>query len=186
MRDLSKIPLGRSRRKSTQFPNHLRTFAIAAVLVGVLYIGFFKLDITSPSSSSVTLREAQRGLVPVTLTDEHEQLTAGAINLSSQKATLLDLRYGGRAKATASRSYGGSIYRLTVDATLPDPVNTNYQVWLVGGGEVIPVEFMRGSGTKWTISVSADSSYANYDGIWITLERTRDEIPEEHIMEGSF
>lgn len=186
MRDLSKIPLGRARRKSTQFSNHLRTVVIGAVLVGILYIALSKLNVTGSSSPSVTLREAQRGLLPVTLSDEHEQLTAGAVNLSSQKATLADLRYGGKAKATASRSYGGSIYRLTVDATLPDPVNTNYQVWIVGGGEVIPVEFMRGSGTKWTISVSADAGYANYDGIWITLERTRDEIPEEHIMEGSF
>ena len=75
---------------------------------------------------------------------------------------------------------------LAREAILPDPVNQKYHLWLVGGDEVIPIDFMRGSGKEWRLNIRTNDNYSNYDEVWITLERTNDGKPEEHILEGSF
>lgn len=145
-----------------------------------------RLNIGTASGSSVTLREAERGLVPVELSGEHAELTSGAVDLVTQKAALVDVKYDGEARATATRSFGGGTYILSVEATLPDPKNVSYQVWVVGGGEVVPIDYLRGQGTKWSLSVRTSDEFSGYDGVWITLERTKNDVPEEHVMEGSF
>lgn len=186
MRDLSKIPLGKTRRKPPAFRKLARLLVFLFIALSIFSVAKSRLNITTSSGSSVILREAQRGLTPVELSGEHKKLTSGAVDLVTQKATLADVKYGGRARATATRSFGGGTYILTVDGTLPDPKNVSYQVWVVGGGEVVPIDYMRGEKTKWDLSVRTSDEFSNYDEIWITLERTKDEIPEEHVMEGSF
>lgn len=163
------------------------TAAVIVVLVAAaIFWGAKRLNLVGSSTASVTLREAPRGLTPVAVDEDSTQVTQGGVNLASQSVTLTDVKYGGEAKATATRSFGGGVYSLNVDATLPDPVNTDYQVWLVGDGGATPIDYMRGSKTSWSLSLRDSDKYSAYDGIWITLERTRDEIAEERVMEGSF
>jgi len=184
MRDLSKIPLS-SPRKKLKSQRYFRLVFIVGIILVVIFLVKSRLNFGTYSNSSVTLKEASRGLTPVALDGDHQELTKKAVDLTTQTAVLEDVKYGGEASAKATRSFGGGTFMLSVDATLPDPVNTNYQVWLAGGEEAIPIDYMRGEGTEWTLSVSSDD-YSNYDAIWITLERTKDDLPEEHVMEGSF
>lgn len=186
MRDLSKIPLGRTKKKVWLPKRLIRIFILFILVFGVIFLLKSKTNVGGAGGSSVVLKEASRGLTPVELDSSHEELTKNAVDLTTQKAVLDDLMYGGEAKATATRSFGGGSYILSVEATLPDPKNVNYQVWVVGGGEVIPVDFMSGSKTKWSLNIRGKDDYSNYGGIWITLERTKDDLPEEHVMEGKF
>ncbi|MBI3283012.1 hypothetical protein HYZ70_02950 [Candidatus Curtissbacteria bacterium] len=186
MRDLSKIPIGRAVRRPDGSKKLTRLLVFLAVILAAAALGKSKLNLGTSSGSSVVVREAVRGLTPVALSGEHEELTEGAVDLVTQRAVLADVKYDGEARATAVRSFGGGTYILTVDATLPDPKNVSYQVWVTGGGEVVPIDYMRGEGTRWSLSVRTGDEFSLYDGIWITLERTKDEIPEEHVMEGSF
>ena len=181
MRDLRAQNFGARRA----FPKKLIRFSIIVLfIVGIFYFVISRFNLGS-AGSSVSLREAPRGLTPVSI-DDQSNITAGAVDLTTQTINLENITDGKVAKATATRSFGGGLYILTVEATLPDPVNVPYQVWLVGGGSVIPIDYMSGSKTSWSLNLRSPDKYSRYDGIWITLERTKDELPEEHVMEGSF
>lgn len=156
---------------------------VLLVIAGAVF--FLRDKISWPGASGVVLREAQSGLAPVQLGEVNDLTTEGT-ELATQTITLKDVKHGGGAKATAKRSYGGGVYVLSVEATLPDPKNVDYQVWLVSGGKTLPINYMRGSKTSWSLALRDNDRYSGYNGIWITLERTRDAIPEEHVMEGSF
>lgn len=183
MRDLSNMPVGtnpvrRGRRVA-------RLIFFLALILGVFYLARSQFSPSGAGGGDIILREAPRGLTPVAggkLVDVAE----GGVSLVTGSATLVDVKYGGEAKAVATRSFGGGIYKLTVAATLPDPKNVNYQVWLVSPESVLPIDYMRGLGTSWSLSLRDKDKYSGYDGIWITLERSKDELPEEHVMEGSF
>lgn len=136
--------------------------------------------------SSVSLQEAPRGLQPINI-DETIGVTQGGVDLASQKAVLEDVKYGGAASGVATRSFGGGTYILSVEATIPELKGVLYQVWLVGDGGIRSVDFMRGSGKSWSLTLRDVDKYSGYDGIWITLERTKeDNRPEEHVLEGTF
>jgi hypothetical protein len=187
MRDLSRIQNSRQSSLST-FKKYWRLFAVVVIVLVILFVVRFGLNLgggVRVGGSSVTLREAPRGLTPVAV-DGQSDAVSGGVDLATQSASFSDVKYGGGASATATRSFGGGTYILNVSANLPDPVNTSYQVWLVGGGEIVPIDYMRGSGTSWSLSLRASDNYSNYDGIWITLERTKDDLVEEHVLEGSF
>lgn len=183
MRDLSQTQIAYGGQKTRG--RLLRTVLILILASGAFYFaGNFFLK-KEGGGSSVILREAPRGLMPVNVGGVSTSVEGG-VELTTQTAVVGDVKYGGEATATVTRSFGGGIYILTVDATLPDPKNVNYQVWLVGGGQVLPIDYMRGSKTSWSLSLRDSDKYSQYRGIWITLERGKDDIPEEHVMEGSF
>lgn len=183
MRDLSRVSTGPNFRTSTNGKLMKLVVAIAALIA----LGYFAINFVASSSggSSVILREAPRGLTPVAVGDS-QVITEGGVALTTQTAVMRDVKHGGEATATVKRSFGGGIYILSVDATLPDPKNVNYQVWLAGDGRVVPIDYMRGSKNTWSLSLRDSDRYSQYDGVWITLERTKDEKVEEHVMEGSF
>ena len=184
MRDLGAQKFGNSAR-SSNVKTIFRILILLIIIGAILYFAKSRLNFGQIGTGSVILREAPRGLKPVVV-DQTADLTEGGIQLSTQQSTFKDVRYGGQAKATASRSFGGGLYILSVDATLPDPNNTYYEVWLTGNGKVVPIDFMTGSKTSWSLRLRSNDKYSQYDGILITLERTKDELPEEHILEGSF
>lgn len=183
MRDLSQLSTGASFRKGTGS----KLFKLVILVVVLVFVGYTARNFVASGSggSSVILREAPRGLTPVALQDS-QVTTEGGVALTTQTALMRDVKYGGEATARVARSFGGGIYILTVDATLPDPKNVSYQVWLVGDGEVVPIDYMRGSGTSWSLTLRDSDRYSQYDGVWITLERGRDDEVEEHVMEGTF
>lgn len=183
MRDLANQNF--SPKKPIYKSRPARILLVILVLVGIFYIGKSKINFGTTSGSSITLQEAPRNLEPVVV-EGIGNISEGGVDLVTQNAIFKDVRYGGEAKATATRSFGGGTYILSVDATLPDPKNTYYEVWLVGGGSIIPIDFMNGSKNSWKLNLRSGDKYSKYSGIWITLERTKDELPEEHIMEGNF
>lgn len=165
-----------------------RVVRLVVLIVFLAVVGYFVLNFVfggAGSGSAVMLREAPRGLLPVEV-GESQITTEEGVALTTRTALMRDVKYGGEATAQVQRSFGGGIYILTVDATLPDPKNVSYQVWLVGDEEVLPIDYMRGAGTSWSLSLRDTDRYSQYDGIWITLERGKDDIPEEHVMEGTF
>lgn len=184
MRDLSRISLPVNNSKKTHM-KYLIIFGFLILIVGIVIVINSKFSFGSGSGSTVMLREAPRGLEPVGV-ERTTSVIDGGVELASQSATLTDVKYSGQASATAKRSFASGVYILNVEATLPDPKNTNYQVWLVGGGKIVPIDYMRGSKTKWSLSLRDINKYSEYDGIWITLERSKDDLPEEHVLEGSF
>ena len=186
---LTMRDLGQQKFSDFARPSKTKTIfriLILLIIVGaILYFAKSRLNFGQIGAGSVILREAPRGLKPVTI-DQTANVAEGGVQLSTQQAAFEDVRYGGQAKATASRSFGGDLYILSVNATLPDPNNTYYEVWLTGNSKVIPIDFMTGSKTSWSLRLRSNDKYSQYDGILITLERTKDELPEEHILEGSF
>lgn len=184
MRDLANLPIGNSPRARSYKRIILVIFFLG--IVGLLgYFLVFNRGIESSGGRGVVLQEAPGGLKPVDVAGGNLEI-AGGVDLVTGRATMHDVKYGGEASATVTRSFGGGTYILSVEAQLPDPKNTNYQVWLVGAAGPLPIDYMRGTGTSWSLSLRDQDKYSKYDGIWITLERTKDVISEEHVMEGSF
>ena len=186
MRDLSKLPLKSQRRRRINVKSFLPLAVVLTFVFGV-WIVLKNGSLGTGSDSSVLLSQAPTGLTPVKLTNHVEDLTEGAKDLITQTAVMQDVRSDdGRATAKITRSFGGGLYILNVDANLPDPVNVSYQLFLTGGGEIIPIDYLKGSKNTWSLSIRTVDTYSEYDGVLITLERTKDDKPEERIMEGSF
>ena len=169
------------------FSRLVKTVVLALILVAVIW--FFSQRSTNPSLTTgpVILRDAPKGLVPVSLPDD--LVSAGeAVNLKTGKAVFSDVSdETGVAKATAVRKYGDGTFTLTVEANLPDPKNLKYQVWIVGDGEFFDAGFMSGSGTNWTLIFRDKDYYSKYSQILVTREITNnDDKPEKHILEGTF
>lgn len=179
MRDLNKTTYSGRRGNSKRL---VFIFGGLAIVVFVVYQLSLKFG-SGGFSGGVTLRDAPTDLQAV---DIGEVKIEGGVDLKTEKASFKDVKYSGSATATASRAYGGGVYTLNVEAKLPDPKNTYYQVWLVGSAGPVSVDFMRGSKTSWSLSLRDTDKFSKYKGIWITLERTKDDLPEEHVLEGSF
>ncbi len=163
------------------------SFKVAVVVILVLGLLFIiKQKISSGSfigDGSSGLSDAPHGLTPVSVSG----VADGGVNLSSDSATFKDVKYGGKASASATRTYGAGSFSLTVNATLPNPQGDKYQVWLVSGGQVRDAGFMSGSGGSWSLVFNDSNKYSAYNTIWITREiTTEDEKPEQHVLEGSF
>lgn len=184
MRDLSKS-FSANRGSNRNYFLRIGILVLAVGAVIFLAKNLLGGGIYTAGAGAVTLKDAPLGLVPVALGDT--TFAAGGTNLATQSITLTDVKYGGDAKGTARRSYGAGVYKLDVSATLPDPKNVAYVVWLVGESGTRLVDVMSGSKNSWSLSLSDTDKYSGYSGIWITLERDKaDSIVEEHVMEGSF
>jgi len=181
MRDLARSDLGRRRKTSR---SKLLLYIAAFIVLGVVlyYVGG---DTGTTQNRNELIADAPTDLTPVSLAGQ-ENLAANAVSLNPDTAKMKDLR-DEDSSATVVRSYGGGAYRLSVNANLPDPVNVNYAVWLTGTGNPWFVEYMRGSGRDWYVNIAGkESELLKYDGVLISLERTKDNKVEEKIMEGSF
>ena len=183
MRDLARSSsFGRRGKKTRKRWAYVLGFF---VLGGLMYlVGGDVTFSTNTQKGPISISDAPSDLTAVTLADQ-EDITAGGVSLATETAAMKDLRGG--ASATVKRSFGGGAYRLSVNAKLPDPVNVNYAVWLVKGNSAKLIDYMRGKGTNWSLSVSGkEAEFLPYYGVLITLERTKDNKPEEKIMSGSF
>jgi hypothetical protein len=185
MRDLAQM--GSSKKRVSVPPRILPIAVIVIVVVAVLYFVAARINIggIGGSSSGVTLQEAPKSLTPVKV-DGAPVDVSGGVTLSSSSATFKNVSEES-ATATATRVFGNGSYSLTVSATLPDPVGSKYQVWLVGGGQTLSAGFMDGSKTSWSLTLRDKDKYSTMSEIWITKEITaEDGKPERHILEGSF
>ena len=182
MRDLARTGMGRRKKASRK---RLFVYLAAFVILGIVlyYIGGDAGTGTQNRNELVV--DAPPDLTPVSLAGQ-ENLSAEGVSLATDTANMKDLR-GDGAGASVVRSYGGGAYRLNVSADLPDPVNVNYAVWLVGSGAPRLIDYMRGSGRDWYLGIGGkESEFLKYDGVIISLEKTKDNKVEEKIMSGSF
>lgn len=160
-------------------------FLFAAVGAVIFFLKNFSLGNVLVGGSDVVLKDASFGLTPVSI--GKTTAASGGVNLATQTITLTDIKYGGEAKASVTRSYGAGIYKLDVSATLPDPKNVAYEVWLTGADGPVPIDVMRGAKNSWSLSLSDSDKFSKYTGVLISLERNKaDSIVEERVMEGSF
>lgn len=180
MRDLAQSwTFGR--RKVSRAKILLVIGLVVAVGVALSFLGTNSLS--SGGGGSVILADAPPDMQPVALGGE-AMVTEAGVDLKTETARMKDLRGG--ASATVTRTYGAGVYKLSITATLPDPKNVSYAVWLVGDDGPILLDYMRGSGTSWSLSLSGPDKYSALNGVMISLERTKDSLVEEKVMEGSF
>ncbi len=185
MRDLANQSLLKRKRQTS--PKAVRTIIIVILIAGVLYFIASKTNVAGigGSGDSIVLRDATRGLTPVKV-DGTPVEVKNAVNLTSNTATLRNVS-GEVASAVATRVFGNGSYTLTVDATLPDPKGSKYEVWLVGGGQTVEAGFMEGAKTAWSLTFRDSDKYSSLKSVWITREITsEDERPEKHVLEGTF
>ncbi|MDO8486885.1 MAG: hypothetical protein Q7S45_01125 [Candidatus Curtissbacteria bacterium] len=183
MRDLSNSFPPKKKFKNNRI---LRILVLVVVItVVIFFLKNFSVGDGFGGGSDVTLKDASFGLKPVMI--GKTTVASGGVNLATQTITLTDIKYGGEARATATRSYGAGIYKLDVSATLPDPKNVAYEVWLTGADGPVPIDVMRGTKNSWSLNLSDSDKFSKYTGILISLERNKaDSIVEERVMEGSF
>lgn len=183
MRDLSN---SFSTRKNLKGHRLLRILVLVVIVGAVIFfLKNFSIGGEFGGGSDITLKDAPFGLKPVTI--GKTTAASGGVNLATQTITLTDIKYGGEARATATRSYGAGIYKLDVSATLPDPINVAYEVWLTGADGPVPIDVMRGAKNSWSLNLSDSDKFSKYTGILISLERNKaDSIVEERVMEGTF
>lgn len=182
MRDLAAQGFSSNKKKKP-----IAKLVIVVVLACVLFYiltNFLKLG-SSAGGSSIKLSEAPRGLAPVGVNGAAD-ITQGGVELKTQTTKLKLAKGDFTGSATASRSFGGGTYVLSVDATLQDPVGQSYAVWLAGDTGPILIDYMKGVKNSWNLSIRTNDKYSNLNEIWITLERVKDNKAEEHLLEGSF
>ncbi len=183
MRDLSNSFSSKKNSKNNRILRILLLFVVVGA--AIFFLKNFSIGGGFGGGSDVTLKDASFGLTPVTT--GKTTAASGGVNLATQTINLTDVKYGGDAKGKATRSYGAGLYKLDVSATLPDPINVAYEVWLTGAGGPVPIDVMRGAKNSWSFSFSDSDKYSKFTGILISLERNKaDNIVEERVMEGSF
>lgn len=184
MRDLAQQSYSRTKY---QIPGSIVRIALLLVIVIVLLFAIrFVVSVGGIGGSSVQLRDAPKGLTPVSLSGDVVSTDEG-IDLAIESATFQNVS-DVSGTASASRKYGDGSFSMTVKATLPDPKGNPYQVWIVGDGEVTLAGTMNGAGGSWGLVFNdRDKNFSKMDKVWITREITSiDNKPEKHILEGSF
>src|SRR3989344_359084 len=119
MRDLAQAgPVGAKRF------GKVRLFIfLGFILAAGVALSFVGVDSgSSRGAGGSVVSDAPPDMKPVVLSGE-SGVAAGGVELKSQTAKMSDLMYGGDARATVTRSFGAGVYKLEVDATLPDPKN---------------------------------------------------------------
>jgi hypothetical protein len=185
MRDLAKRQYSNRSSPRAKFQLPLKLLLIIVLVLSV--VGFAKSRFgVSSAASSESLHDAPYGLKPIEAVDI--DVTSGGVNLTTQKAILSDVKYGGRAKGTATRSFGGGSYILSVDVTIPETTGAAWEVWLVDSeGALREVDFMNCSGKTCSYTLRDTDKFSSFNNIWITRELTKeDNAPEQHVLEGGW
>jgi len=135
--------------------------------------------------SSLTLKDAPKGLTPVAIGTSANIEGEDALNLAIESASFVNVS-GVSGSATATRKYGDGSFTMSVNATLPIPEGDTYQVWIVGGDILKLAGTMDGS-ENYSLVFNDVDNYSSTNTIWITREITPNEgRPEKHVLEGTF
>jgi DNA-directed RNA polymerase subunit K/omega len=154
---------------------------ILAALAGFIYF----------RSRQPTPEELQ---APQTLSIEEELEEAFKVEIPEdvEKAELEDVT-GADATGIATRKFEDGRFTHTVLADLPDAEpGTFYEGWLVRGNpgdeefHLISTGRMRIAKGGYLLEFESSTDYTDHKNVVITLEEIADNIPEKHILEGSF
>ncbi|MFV1917105.1 MAG: hypothetical protein ACC618_01280 [Patescibacteria group bacterium] len=154
---------------------------ILAVLGGVIYF----------RSRSETPEELQ---VPQTLSTEDtiEEKFGLQIPEDVDKTELKDVS-GGTASALATRKFEADAFTHAVLADLPDPdPGTFYEGWLARGNQgdpdfnILSTGRMRIAKGGYLLEFQSSTDYSDHPNVVITQEEVADNVPEKHVLEGSF
>lgn len=108
--------------------------------------------------------------------------------VSVDTITLIDVTDGdGNGEATREFADGEFIHMVT--ATLPSPGEGGfYEGWLVKAddSELFSTGKLTKSGDKYALTYTDEVDQQDFPQVVITLEKTEDETPETHILEGTF
>lgn len=75
----------------------------------------------------------------------------------------------------------------TVIANLDDPqAGYFYEGWLVSGNNYISLGKLNVAKGGWLINYNSPKNIEDHKTVWITLEKVNDNMPETHVLEGSF
>ena len=140
--------------------------------------------------AGMTYWRNKKTLLPDSINSQLELDLEEAFNLdipdTAQKAELAGVGdYAGSGIAT--RAYENGNFSHAVLADLPDPaVGSFYEGWLVSGPKFISTGRMRIAKGGWILEFDSAIDYSDYNGVVITLEKTADKLPEDHVLEGTF
>lgn len=109
-----------------------------------------------------------------------------------EKTELKDVA-GGNASGMATRKFENGVFSLLVLADLPDAeAGSFYEGWLVKGkvGEtdfdIVSTGKLRQAKGGYLLEFKSAKDYSDYNQVVVTLEKKPDNLPEKHILEGSF
>lgn len=151
--------------------------AVVVILGGLIY-SFSKPD------DNMMVIEPQT----LSLEDKIEESFNLQIPDDVERVELSDVS-GGDSMAIATRDYKDGKFSHTVLADLPDSENGFfYEGWLVRGSDnnTISTGVMRVAKGGYLLDFTSGVDYTDHNLVVITLERTKDKLPETHILEGSF
>jgi hypothetical protein len=109
------------------------------------------------------------------------------------KADMKDVSGGNQVGLTTEDKTTSNEHTYTVIANLEDPASGSfYEAWLVrgkpGDANYEPVSLGKLTVAKggWLVNYTTAKDLSDHKTIWITLEKTNDQVPEKHILEGAF
>ena len=152
---------------------------VLAVLAGVIFwIRKPKEDLIVPQTTSV--EEKMEKFFNVEIPEDVEK-------------TQLFEAIEGYGTGVATRNYENGVFTHVVLADLPHhEAPYFYEGWLVRGEEgdvdfdYISTGKMRFAKGGYLIEFESSIDYLDYSGVVITSEKTEDDIPEDHVLEGAF
>lgn len=172
-----------------KFANLIIILAVVIVIIGVIWFVLARQD-TEVSQTEVTVTTPTPTPTSTSTTTANEGTTITSegkeVNTVSE-VSLIDVS-GGESTGTATREFTDEFIH-TVTATLPDlPEGEFYEGWLVkaDSSDFFSTGKMNKSGDAYELTYTSAEEPVEYPQVVITREKTDDQQPEEHILEGSF
>lgn len=108
------------------------------------------------------------------------------VPVSATKADLHDVSGGNQAGIVTKDSENGqSVY--TVIANLEDPnPGYFYQAWVVKDSDYVSLGKLELAKGGWMVTLRTSRDLSDHKTVWVTQEKTFDNVPEKHVLEGSF
>lgn len=162
-----------------------------AILIVLLVGGFIVWQIQDSGDDEGSTAETTTAKADESEDSDDEQLTrpADGVEAPTQhgKAILVGQGYDGEALRYETSDDG---YLLEIIADLPELEDGKfYEGWIIGDRVVSTGVLENEEGETWSQVFTSDEDFFDYDTIIITIESTADgldDVPEEHILEGSF
>lgn len=155
-----------------------------AVLIIFILIAIFLIR-RNPNTSVSDLNSPLP--TPVSAFQQNLQNNFGiTVPSSALKSDLKDVTGANQiGLVTLDKTSGNNIY--TVIANLENPASGYfYQAWLVNGNDTISLGKLVVAKGGWLVNYTTSKDLSDHKSVWVTLEKTNDNTPEKHILEGSF